>query len=76
MRHPVARTSEAKEHWQAIFSSAALRFDVPGASAWQPVQVLQIGGAGDNVPDFPAFLAAMARRSDSAGTAIVEICRI
>jgi hypothetical protein len=40
------------------------------------VQVLQIGGAGDNVPDFPAFPAAMARRSDSAGTAIVEICRI
>jgi hypothetical protein len=35
-----------------------------------------ISAASDNVPDFSAFLGSPACRSDGAGTAVMEICRI
>jgi hypothetical protein len=54
-----------QEQILAIASLSSPQFDANPFSA-----------ASDNVPNFPAFLAAMARRSDSAGTAIVEICWI
>jgi hypothetical protein len=59
-----------------MFSSAALRFEVPNARLRQPVQELQIGGTGDKVPDFPALTHCTGGCSDGVGPAVMGICRI
>jgi hypothetical protein len=59
-----------------MFSSAAVRFEVPGVSSRRSVWELQIGGAGGNVPDLPAFLTSPAPRIDGISAMIVGFCAI
>src|ERR1700676_5395382 len=72
------------------FAAKAISATGAFSAKWKPVRVKKTrqkqesrapfrfdrNGSSDNVPDFSGFLGSPACRSDGAGTAVMEICRI